>query len=85
MRSRSTPNGQPSQQLCIICEQPCSDGSQLCSRECALDANREIDDNVAELRRRTADSATLAALAARNGYLTSALLQWDPEPVPPMA
>jgi hypothetical protein len=63
---------------CVVCDRPCDGGNLLCSRDCLLRANREIDQNVAVLHRRSGDPEARAALAARNGYLTSALLRWQP-------
>lgn len=75
METDCDPDAAVTQQSCLICGTPCVDGGLLCSRECLLRANRELDANVAVLRQRTADPARHAALAARNGYLTSALMR----------
>jgi hypothetical protein len=80
MQSDSATGLSPTPQGCLICGQPCADGELLCSRQCLLRANRELDENVAVLRRRTADPDTHAALATRNGYLTSALVRWTTLP-----
>jgi hypothetical protein len=63
-------------QPCVWCERPTPPAKPLCSRDCVLDVRREVDRRVAEFHRST-DPDRRAAIAARNGYLTSALLRSD--------
>jgi hypothetical protein len=81
MHPRSTAAGSQTmtqRAACLVCSRPCLGDNLLCWRGCLLRANREIDANVAALHQRSADPEVRAALATRNGYLTSALLRWRP-------
>jgi hypothetical protein len=79
MHPQSTTDGSLAERAaCLVCSRPCLGDNLLCSRDCLLRANREIDTNVAVLHQRTADPEARATLATRNGYLTSALLRWQP-------
>jgi hypothetical protein len=64
--------------VCLMCDQPCHGGGRLCSRECLLRAKRELEANVIQLRQEGFESEARAALATRNGHLTSALFRWRP-------
>jgi predicted nucleic acid-binding Zn ribbon protein len=63
---------------CAVCDETVSGTNPLCSRECLLEARREIDRNVAVLRLEATGPDERAALSARNGELTSALIGWSP-------
>jgi predicted nucleic acid-binding Zn ribbon protein len=63
---------------CAVCDETVDGSNPLCSRECLLEARREIDRNVAVLRLDTTGPDERVALSARNGELTSALIGWSP-------
>jgi predicted nucleic acid-binding Zn ribbon protein len=63
---------------CAVCDATVPGPNPLCSRECLLEARREIDRNVAVLRLEATGPDERVALSARNGELTSALIGWSP-------
>ena len=65
-------------QDCVMCGEPAGVDNPLCSRDCLLEARHELDDNVALLHQQGIDGERRAALTARNGDLTSALIRWSP-------
>lgn len=78
MKIRSSKSAQAGVASCIVCKQPTGRSVPLCSRDCLLEARRERDANMVVLRQKALDGDALSALAARNGYLTSALIRWSP-------
>lgn len=63
---------------CVVCGEPSTAENTLCSRACLLEARRELDANVAALHQLNDDGERRAALTARNGVLTAALIGWSP-------
>jgi hypothetical protein len=63
---------------CAVCDGSVAGTNPLCSRECLLEARRELDQNVAVLRLETTGPEDRVALTTRNGELTSALIGWSP-------
>jgi len=65
---------------CVVCGDDAAPGT-VCSRSCAVEAERQVAGNVAELRLLPtgADARTRRQfLTARNGRLTDAMLTWRP-------
>lgn len=65
---------------CVVCGDDAVDGT-VCSRDCAVQAERQVAGNVAELRQLGADEDSRSRrqfLTARNGRLTDAMLTWRP-------
>lgn len=70
---------------CVVCGEEARDGT-VCSRDCAVEAERQVAANVAELRQLGADRdgrVRRRLLTARNGRLTDAMLSWRPEGLQP--
>lgn len=66
---------------CVVCGEDAADGT-VCSRDCAVEAERQVAANVVELRQLGDDRGARARrrlLTARNGRLTDAMLSWRPE------
>jgi hypothetical protein len=67
--------------LCVVCATRTPEFDACCSVECVEEAAREVQRNLAVLRRLQspdAPSETRLQLAERNGRLSSALLRWRP-------
>jgi predicted nucleic acid-binding Zn ribbon protein len=67
---------------CVICSSPTDEVETCCSLACAQLAERELQRNVARIRRMTRHVASTEArrrVAERNGRLSSALLRWRPD------
>jgi hypothetical protein len=67
--------------MCVVCATRTPEFDACCSVECAEEAAREVQRNLAVLRRLRlpdAPSETRLRLAERNGRLSSALLRWRP-------
>jgi hypothetical protein len=67
--------------LCIVCASRTAEFDACCSLSCVQEAAREVQRNLAVLRRLRlpdAPSETRLRLAERNGRLSSALLRWRP-------
>jgi hypothetical protein len=80
-RESSNSIGEPIEPLCVVCAARTPEFDACCSVECAEEAAREVQRNLAVLRRlRLPDtpSETRLRLAERNGRLSSALLRWRP-------
>jgi hypothetical protein len=68
--------------VCVICAAPTDEVETCCSLACAQQAKRELQRNVARIRRMARHVASNEArrrVAERNGRLSSALLRWRPE------
>ena len=66
---------------CVVCGEEARDGT-VCSRDCAVEAERQVAANVAELRQlgRDRDARVRRRLVtSRNGRLTDAMLSWRPD------
>jgi hypothetical protein len=67
--------------ICIVCASRTAEFDACCSLSCVQEAAREVERNLAvlrRLRRPDAPSETRLRLAERNGRLSSALLRWRP-------
>jgi hypothetical protein len=67
---------------CVICAAPTDQVETCCSLACAQRAERELQRNVARIRRMARHVASNEArrrVAERNGRLSSALLRWRPD------
>jgi hypothetical protein len=67
--------------LCVVCASRIAEFDACCSLSCVQEAAREVERNLAVLRRLRlpdAPSETRLRLAERNGRLSSALLRWRP-------
>lgn len=65
---------------CVVCGEDAVGGT-VCSRDCAVEAERQVSANVGELRQLGADQESRGrrrVLTARNGRLTDAMLSWRP-------
>ena len=65
---------------CVVCGDDAPTGT-VCSRSCAVEAERQVAGNVAELRLLPTGADARARrqfLTARNGRLTDAMLTWRP-------
>lgn len=72
---------------CVICAAPTDQVVSCCSLACAQQAERELQRNVARIRRMARHVASNEArrrVAERNGRLSSALLRWRPEGAEPL-
>ena len=67
---------------CVVCGEEVPDGT-VCSRDCAIEAERQVAGNIVELRQLGGDDdhsrARRRVITARNGRLTDAMLSWRPE------
>ena len=66
---------------CVVCGDEAAERT-VCSRDCAVEAERQVASNVAELRQLPADDEARPRrqfLTARNGRLTDAMLSWRPD------
>jgi hypothetical protein len=66
---------------CVVCGEDAVDGT-VCSRDCAVEAERQVAGNISELRQLGSDRngrARRRVLTSRNGRLTDAMLSWRPE------
>jgi predicted nucleic acid-binding Zn ribbon protein len=67
--------------VCVVCAARIAEFDACCSLSCVQEAAREVQRNLAVLRRLRlpdAPSETRLRLAERNGRLSSALLRWRP-------
>jgi hypothetical protein len=70
--------------ICIVCAARTPEFDACCSLSCVQEAAREVERNLAVLRRLRlpdAPSETRLRLAERNGRLSSALLRWRPRSI----